>query len=89
MTDVSILICAHEECQTSASAPWMEGMGHIHIPRAYSRRGMTQRTSAFAFFKTLPVRFREMCSIGGSGAPFPSSFSQGVTIRSPTHGIAI
>ena len=50
---------------------------------------MTQRTSAFAFFKTLPVRFREMCSIGGSGAPFPSSFSQGVTIRSPTDGIAI
>ena len=41
-------------------------------------------TSALAFFKTSPLRFREMRTMGGSGAPFPSSFSHGVTSRSPT-----
>ena len=41
-------------------------------------------TSAFAFFRTSPLRFRKMCTMGGFGAPLPISFSHGVTSRSPT-----
>lgn len=56
-----------------------------HVEQARCMHEITgMPTSALAFFRTSPLHFREMCTRGGSGAPFPSSFSHGVTSRSPT-----
>ena len=52
------------------------------MPKLTKATGML--TSALAAFRASPVRFTEMCTMGGSGAPLPSSFSHGVTKRSPT-----